>query len=174
MRINILAIIFTLCCTTAFAQDIQSKNAKANFLRYNKNTPSENRLTENNVPVLLDGKLTDSKNINYISPQNIEFMTVWKGQRAKEKFGDFAENGLIEITSKHPQEILTYRDLVLKYHFDPQLPVMVNSTLIKDKNRLLIDAAIINEVKTLDESPETEPKVPLMPGEKLVKISVKM
>ena len=62
----------------------------------------------------------------------------------------------------------------MKYHFDSQLPVMVNSTLIKDKNRLLIDAAIISEVKTLDESPETEPKVPLMPGEKLVKISVKM
>ncbi|MBR9855334.1 MAG: TonB-dependent receptor plug domain-containing protein [Algicola sp.] len=48
----------------------------------------------------VDGKKTKSKDIKNISPNDIESINVFKGDKAVEKYGKKAKNGVVEITTK--------------------------------------------------------------------------
>ncbi len=50
--------------------------------------------------VVIDGVATVRKNLNEISPNNIQSMNVIKGPLAKEKYGKKGETGVVEITTK--------------------------------------------------------------------------
>ncbi|AEM69471.1 peptidase M56 BlaR1 [Allomuricauda ruestringensis DSM 13258] len=49
---------------------------------------------------IVDGKKAQSKNIKKISPSSIENVNVYKGDKAVEKYGKKAKNGVVEITTK--------------------------------------------------------------------------
>lgn len=49
---------------------------------------------------MLDGKKVKSKDIKKISPSDIESVNVFKGDKAIEKYGKKAKNGVVEITTK--------------------------------------------------------------------------
>lgn len=50
---------------------------------------------------IVDGKKAKSKDIKKISPSDIESVNVFKGDKAIEKYGKKAENGVVEITTKN-------------------------------------------------------------------------
>ena len=56
--------------------------------------------TTNKPLVVVDGIITEKKDINEISPNNIQSMNVLKGTSAKVKYGEKGEQGVIEITTK--------------------------------------------------------------------------
>ncbi len=49
---------------------------------------------------VIDGVVKKNQNMNDILPDNIQSIDVWKGDKATEKYGDRAKNGVIEITMK--------------------------------------------------------------------------
>lgn len=50
--------------------------------------------------ILIDGKESTQEELNKISPEKIESVNVWKGEKAIEKYGDKARDGVIEIKTK--------------------------------------------------------------------------
>jgi len=50
--------------------------------------------------VVIDGVITPNKDMNELSPNDIQSMNVLKGASAKIKYGDKGEQGVIEITTK--------------------------------------------------------------------------
>lgn len=50
---------------------------------------------------IVDGKKVKSKDVKKISPNNIESINVFKGDKAMEKYGKKAKNGVVEITTKN-------------------------------------------------------------------------
>ncbi len=50
--------------------------------------------------VVIDGVITPNKDMNELSPNDIQSMNVLKGASAKVKYGDKGEQGVIEITTK--------------------------------------------------------------------------
>ncbi|GEM_PF-7115685 len=57
--------------------------------------------TEKNDPIyFLDGKITSSSSIKKIDTNNIESISVLKGDSAIKKYGEKAKNGVIEIKTK--------------------------------------------------------------------------
>ena len=50
--------------------------------------------------VVIDGVITPNKDMNELSPNDIQSMNVLKGASAKVKYGEKGENGVIEITTK--------------------------------------------------------------------------
>jgi len=49
---------------------------------------------------VVDGVVTSKTYLDKLNPEQIEFMSVLKGDKATEKYGDKAVNGVIEITTK--------------------------------------------------------------------------
>ncbi|MBO0341755.1 M56 family metallopeptidase [Flagellimonas profundi] len=49
---------------------------------------------------IIDGKKVKSKDLEKISPEDIENVNVFKGDKAIEKYGKKAKNGVVEITTK--------------------------------------------------------------------------
>ena len=59
------------------------------------------RSDTNKTPlIILDGKEIKDKKIDDISPDTIESINVFKGEKAIEKYGDKGKDGVIEITTK--------------------------------------------------------------------------
>lgn len=50
--------------------------------------------------IIIDGKESTHEELNKISPDTIESVNVWKGDKAIEKYGDKAKDGVIEIKTK--------------------------------------------------------------------------
>ena len=50
--------------------------------------------------VVIDGVITPNKDMNELSPNDIQSMNVLKGASAKVIYGEKGENGVIEITTK--------------------------------------------------------------------------
>ena len=50
---------------------------------------------------IVDGKKVKSKDIKKISPNDIESINIYKGDKALEKYGKKAKNGVVEITTKN-------------------------------------------------------------------------
>ena len=55
---------------------------------------------EENPLYYIDGKEATEKEVKKLSPEAIESMNVYKGEKAMEKYGDKAKDGVIEITTK--------------------------------------------------------------------------
>jgi beta-lactamase regulating signal transducer with metallopeptidase domain len=54
-----------------------------------------------NVPLfILDGKEITKEDMEKVSPENIASVNVWKGDKAVEKYGEKAKDGVVEITTK--------------------------------------------------------------------------
>jgi hypothetical protein len=50
--------------------------------------------------IFIDGKKANKKKMDKLNPDQIESINVWKGDKAVEKYGKKAEDGVIEITTK--------------------------------------------------------------------------
>lgn len=167
---KLLKISLLLISAVASAQIAPKDLSRDNGLKYSEQT------TKPNLPqpiILLNGKETAYSTMNFISPNNIESVSVFKGEQADKRLGKPVPNGLIEIKTKNTVELLTYGDLMKEYNLNPDLHIVVNKQLIADKNSLLIDRTMIGTVQTLEESPFVEPKIPHLPGEKMVYITLK-
>lgn len=51
--------------------------------------------------LVIDGVFTESKKLEDIAPNTIQSMSVWKDEKAIEKYGDKGKNGVIELTTKN-------------------------------------------------------------------------
>jgi TonB-dependent SusC/RagA subfamily outer membrane receptor len=49
---------------------------------------------------VIDGVVAEDSNIESLSPDNIESISVLKGETAIAKYGEKGKNGVIEITTK--------------------------------------------------------------------------
>lgn len=171
---KLLKISLLLISAVISAQTAPKELSRDNGL---KNSPAKFEQTEKpSLPqpiILLNGKETVYSTMNFINPNNIESVSVFKGEQADKRLGKPVPNGLIEIKTKNTVELLTYGDLMKEYNLNPDLHIVVNKQLIADKNSLLIDRTMIGTVQTLEESPFVEPKIPHLPGEKMVYITLK-
>ena len=68
------------------------------FLRGNA---SEKASQENEALFVVNNKIVDREFINVIDPNNVESVTVWKHEKAIEKYGEKGKNGAIIITTKN-------------------------------------------------------------------------
>jgi len=68
----------------------KNKENKAAFLSSSNDKPL----------IIIDGIVSDNQKIEDIDPDSIESMNVLKGEKATEKYGDKAKDGVIEITTK--------------------------------------------------------------------------
>lgn len=57
-------------------------------------------IKDSNALFIIDGKKASRKKMEKLSPDEIESINVWKGEKAIEKYGQKAENGVVEITTK--------------------------------------------------------------------------
>ena len=49
---------------------------------------------------VIDGKVANEKKMKALSPKDIASVNVWKGDKAVEKYGKKAKDGVVEITTK--------------------------------------------------------------------------
>ena len=50
--------------------------------------------------VIIDGKESTHEELKKLSPDKIETINVWKGDKAVEKYGSKAKDGVIEVKTK--------------------------------------------------------------------------
>ena len=50
---------------------------------------------------IIDGKESKEKDMKKLDPSEIATVNVYKGEKAKEKYGKRGENGVVEITTKN-------------------------------------------------------------------------
>ncbi|QXP64434.1 hypothetical protein [Polaribacter sp. HaHaR_3_91] len=78
---------------------IKTKELEATGISNLKIEKKNNTVTDKNAPmVIVDGKVTDRKTLDTISPNTIKKMEVLKGEKAIEKYN--SPNGVIIITTK--------------------------------------------------------------------------
>ena len=78
---------------------IKTKELEATGISNLKIEKKNTTVTDKNAPmVIVDGKVTDRKTLDTISPNTIEKMEVLKGEKAIEKYN--SPNGVIIITTK--------------------------------------------------------------------------
>ncbi|QXP66924.1 hypothetical protein [Polaribacter sp. AHE13PA] len=78
---------------------IKTKELESTGISNLKIEKNKNTITDKNAPmVIVDGKVTDRKTLDTISPDTIEKMEVLKGEKAIEKYN--SPNGVILITTK--------------------------------------------------------------------------
>ena len=78
---------------------IKTKELEATGISNLKIEKNKNTVTDKNAPmVIVDGKVTDRKTLDTISPNTIKKMEVLKGEKAIEKYN--SPNGVIIITTK--------------------------------------------------------------------------
>ena len=78
---------------------IKTKELEATGISNLKIEKNKNTITDKNAPmVIVDGKVTDRKTLDTISPNTIKKMEVLKGEKAIEKYN--SPNGVIIITTK--------------------------------------------------------------------------
>jgi len=78
---------------------IKTKELEATGISNLKIEKNNNTVTDKNAPmVIVDGKVTDRKTLDTISPNTIKKMEVLKGEKAIEKYN--SPNGVIIITTK--------------------------------------------------------------------------
>jgi len=50
---------------------------------------------------IIDGKESKEKDMKKLDPSEIETINIYKGDKAKEKYGKKGKNGVVEITTKN-------------------------------------------------------------------------
>jgi len=55
-----------------------------------------------NPLIIIDGVVSDKKNLSNMNPRDVESLNVLKGVSATKKYGDKAKEGAIEVTTKKP------------------------------------------------------------------------
>ncbi|WP_445381590.1 M56 family metallopeptidase [Robiginitalea sp. IMCC43444] len=57
-------------------------------------------ISDSKALIYIDGKKASRKEMNQLDPSEIKTINVWKGDKATEKYGNKAKEGVIEITTK--------------------------------------------------------------------------
>ena len=57
-------------------------------------------MSDSNALFYIDGKKASRKEMEQLDPSEIETINVWKGEKAVEKYGKKAKEGVVEITTK--------------------------------------------------------------------------
>lgn len=82
---NILLLLGILLSSTLFSQVKTSEITRSNGLNVR---PKDQNLKKANQPiVLMNGIETNQQNLDYVSPESIESVSVFKGKVALEKYG---------------------------------------------------------------------------------------
>lgn len=85
---------------TALYGDKYGDKAKNGIIRI---TTKKSQKPGGDPLIILDGKET-SKKVSDINPEEIESVSVWKGESAITRYGEKGKNGVIEIKMKNPQK----------------------------------------------------------------------
>jgi TonB family protein len=133
--------------------DVKSKNGKQPLL-------------------VIDGVFTESKKLEDIDPNTIESMSVWKDEKAIEKYGDQGKNGVIEIILKKDQSNNTKNENsnldVVGYANDQKSTeksgIQIRSTGIAGNPLIVVDG-VISSKKVEDIDPKTIQAINVLKGE---------
>jgi TonB family protein len=137
--------------------DVKSKNGKQPLL-------------------VIDGVFTGSKKLEDIDPNTIESMSVWKDEKAIEKYGDQGKNGVIEIILKKNQNNNTKNENsnldVVGYANDQKSTeksgIQIRSTGIAGNPLIVVDG-VISSKKVEDIDPKTIESVNVWTKDKAIK-----
>lgn len=71
------------------------------------NIKKESKDSSDKPLVVIDGVITENKDMKDISPNNIKSISVLKGNMAIKKYGEKGEKGVIEVTTKKQSDEVT-------------------------------------------------------------------
>ena len=128
--------------------------------------------SKNSVLVVLGDKFS-LLSFFKVNPNHIKSANILKAENAMPIYGEKAKNGALEITLKDGVRILNFDEIFSKYNIsrqDQNLPLVVNRSFVKEKEKWLIDESVITSVKILEEQPFVEPV--LLPKGKAIYIEV--
>ncbi len=86
----------------------------------------KNKDSANKPLIVIDGVVAENKNMDEISPTDIQSINVFKGEAAIKKYGQKGTNGVIEITSKNPTKQI-------------KIDTSINMTVVVDGDKVTIN-----------------------------------
>ena len=150
---KILFLVVLSFTQMSFAQNFDIKTAPSN-------QTSKSIYSKQDAPlVVANGQKTFFYATDFIT-NNIESITVIKGEKAVNLHGEKAKNGVLEITFKPNTVLLNLQNFYSEYNIskaDQFLPIVLNKHFVDEKEYLLLDKSAIISVKILDEQPFVEP-----------------
>jgi TonB family protein len=109
--------------------------------------------------VVIDGVISKDKKVEDIDPNTIESMSVWKDEKAIEKYGEKGSDGVIEFILKKAQNVSNK---------NKNLGVQIRSTENVGTPLIVVDG-IISSKKMEDFDPETIQSINVLKGEMATK-----
>lgn len=109
--------------------------------------------------VVINGEIATNQNIDKIDPNTIQSMSVWKGEKAIEKYGDQGKNGVIEIILKEDQNTNKKNE---------NSGVKIRSTGTAGTPLMVVDG-VVSSKKVEDFDPETIQSINVLKGEMATK-----
>lgn len=118
---------------------------------YNRDSVSN----KENVIVFVDGIEKDAKIIGQIDSKDLKEVKVYKGEKALEKYGDKAKDGVIVITTKYSEkrgdeDVKIVEKVVVKMSDSDSMPLYVVDGIAMEKDKLdKVDPKTISSVNVL-------------------------
>ena len=161
------AILLTLFSTGIYGQI----NDQMIFRAEKAETAQPTYIIKSYTLMIVNGIAVPSDHL-FINNEDIESVTVLKADSALAEYGEESKNGVVEIALKPGSHLFNYTNLVKKFNLDPGLKWVVNNSLLRQPERLLVDASVIKSLEVLEQSP-TQPPIPHLPNEKMVYLKVR-
>ena len=129
--------------------------------------------TKGEEPLLIiDGKETPYDNLVYLNPEEIATMNVWKGKKAKQKYGNKAKNGVFDITTKKnaKYKAITY-DMEKSGDFPNKLSIFQNNFYSPnlEASLYIIDGKEVSKTYFENLDADTIKHINVLKGEKAIK-----
>jgi TonB-dependent SusC/RagA subfamily outer membrane receptor len=129
----------------------------------------ESDRSSNDALIILDGKET-TKKVADLNPDEIQSVSVWKGDKATGKYGEKGKNGVIEITMKHQSDknssgIHSTQDLIKYIATTILYPSEAQQTGQQGSVRIY---AFINNDGKITQITESKPKGNIIPVDEVV------
>ncbi len=125
--------------------------------------------------LVIDGVISKDKKVEDIDPNTIQSVSVWKNERAIEKYGEKGRDGVVEfILKKNPEADKSSELKVVGYANDQKSNENKNSAVTirsngNDKNPLIVIDGVISDKKMDDIKPETIQSINVLKGDMALK-----
>lgn len=119
-----------------------------------------NKYQKFNEPLFVVNGLKTNQSSSSLPANNIKSITVIKGEKAVNLYGEKAKNGVLEISLKPNANLLNLQSFYTEYKIskiDQLLPIVLNKHFVDEKEYLLLDKSAVLSVKILDDQPFVEP-----------------
>jgi TonB-dependent SusC/RagA subfamily outer membrane receptor len=122
-------------------------------------TSKKSKQPADDVLIILDGKET-TKKVADLNPDEIQSVSVWKGDKATGKYGEKGKNGVIEITMKtdqdeNPSTINTAQELRKSIAKSVRYPLIARENRQQGEVRIY---AFVNDEGEITQITESKPK----------------